>query len=96
MLPFLNMCEKVGSCLKASLKQTVTELNIEREIYDRDIPREQTLQRRRMHILQREVAACIETITPAKSAQCMRHVMSYMGACMRGEDTFRIISAIKL
>ena len=51
---------------------------------DRDGLREETLQRRQMHILRREVAMCINTITPAKCAQFMKHVMLYMSA----EDIF--------
>ena len=53
--PFLNATEMAGSCLKAAIKRRMAEPHVQRELYERDMPREETLHNRRMRILRREV-----------------------------------------
>ena len=86
--PFLNACEMAGSCIKATLKRRLTESSVQREIYDRDAPRYETLHARRLRILRREVELSLPVITPQKCQQFFNHTLTYVPACTRGDDIF--------
>ena len=86
--PFINACEAAGSCLKAAVKRRLSEPLVQREIYDRHIPRNETLHNRRIRIVCREVESCLPVLTVAKCIQFVDHVMTYMPACIRRDDIF--------
>ena len=79
--PFL-----AGSVLKAAVKRRITEPAIQREIYNRAVPRNESLHSCRMRVLRREVENCLPVITARKCADFFNHMMGYMPACLRQED----------
>ena len=86
--PYLNACEMAGSCLKAAIKQCLTEPNIQQEIYNRDNLAGETLQARRLRVLRREVRNCVGELTPQKCEKWCGFTMRYVPLCIRGEDIF--------
>ena len=63
--PFINPTEMTGCALKAAMKRQLSN-PVQREIYDRTAPREDTLHARHMRVLRREVENCLPTITQHK------------------------------
>ena len=87
--PFLNACETAGSVVKAAVKRRMTEPDVQREIYDRDVDRAgETLHMRRIRVVSREVEDALPAITPRKCADFYQHVLNYMPACANDEDIF--------
>ena len=84
--PFLNACEMAGSCLKAAVKRRLTEPDIQREIYERNVPRDETLCARRIRILRREIEMSLPVITAHKCQQFFNHTLTYVRACTLGYD----------
>ena len=85
---FLNPCEMAGSCLKAAVKRRLTEPDVQREIFDREVPRNETLHNRRIGILSREIEQNLDCITQEKCARFMNHAMGYVLRCLRWEASF--------
>ena len=71
-----------GSVLKAVVKRKITEPAIQREIYNRSGPINETPHNRRMH----EVESCLPVFTVQKCADFFHYVMGYMPACLHQED----------
>ena len=86
--PFMNACEFAGSCLKAAVKQKLTEPEIQQEIYDRETVRTETLHQRRIRIVAREVENSLHVLTQQKCSNFLNHIMQYIPACIRGDDIF--------
>jgi len=86
--PFLNATEMAGSCLKAAIKRRLGEPDVQREIYNRDLPRNETLHNRRMRILHREMTESLNEITIEKCRKWYNHTLTYMNRCIRMEDIF--------
>lgn len=86
--PFINACEMAGSCLKAAVKQKLSEPAIQQEIYDRVAPQDETLPNRRIRVVSREMVNSLPVLTVQKCSDFVQHIMQYVPACIRGEDIF--------
>lgn len=86
--PFLNACEMAGSCLKAAVKRQLSDPAIQREIFNRQAPRTETLHNRRVRIVRQEIENGLPTITVNKCAEFVNHIMGYMPQCIRKEPIF--------
>ena len=88
--PFLNMVERVISCLKAHLKRSLSEPDLQRELGNFEAAQAQgvTLQEHRLQILQRELEASLVTITADKCNRWNTKSMLYMTRCLQKQDIY--------
>ena len=88
--PFLNMTERAISCLKAALKRSLGNRNIQAELGNREIPHNLgiNLQEHRLRILQRLLEENMGEITQQKCQQWHNFSMQYVPRCLQNQDIF--------
>ena len=88
--PFLNAAERAGSCLKAALKRSLSQPDIQRQAGDRDAAAAAgiTMHQHRLRILQQLIDAAVFEITPFKCRQWVNHSLTYMQRCLEAADIF--------
>ena len=88
--PFLNMTERAISSLKAALKRSLGEPDIQRELGDREAARAEgiALQDYRLRILRRELERNLDVVTQQKCQQWNNRSLQYVPDCLQLRDIF--------
>ena len=86
--PIINAAEYAGSAVKAAVKRTLSEPAIRAEVEDRAAAAaaQQTLQQRRLQVLERELRAALPTLTEVKCRAFFNHILAYGPASLAMED----------
>lgn len=86
--PVFNPTENAISCLKATLKRSMSSPAIQQELRDEHVARQMglTLHQHRCNVLTREMTTSLETITRDKCRQWFNHCMRFVPAALRMDD----------
>ncbi|PAA51580.1 hypothetical protein BOX15_Mlig002000g2 [Macrostomum lignano] len=86
--PFLNMTERAIAAVKASLKRSLSRVELQRQIGDRNAAAALgiTLQEHRARILERELEDCMSAVTQLHCEAWHRESLRYVPRCIAMED----------